>query len=257
MKKAPALFRLLVLCLGLGLALPIRLPAAEGNPPPPKERLREIDRKLNPASFEMYSRLTQKRPNGVEETIVLYTARSGKGDALALVISPAKWLGRAALRKGDRVWVHIPGEVEPRSASLEENLTGGLYRLADFLSLDFDAEYSLSEESQDNDRLRLVMIPKGNGGTPYSKLVMEVDAKWMLPRKATYFSTAGTAMLEVEYGNVGQLGKTFQRPTVLQTRFGLNPGYTATWAIGTLNERNFSETLFTPDSLPRIGSLVQ
>ena len=51
--------------------------------------LKQVDRNLNPESFESYRKLINIEPNGREKEFVLFTVKKGKDKIAALFISPA------------------------------------------------------------------------------------------------------------------------------------------------------------------------
>ena len=52
--------------------------------------LLEVDRNLNPESFESYRKLINIEPNGKKKEFVLFTVKMGKDRVAALFISPAR-----------------------------------------------------------------------------------------------------------------------------------------------------------------------
>ena len=65
--------------------------------------LKQVDRNLNPESFESYRKLINIEPNGREKEFVLFTVKKGKSKIAALFISPASEEGRSTLRLDENV----------------------------------------------------------------------------------------------------------------------------------------------------------
>ncbi|MCK4759146.1 MAG: outer membrane lipoprotein-sorting protein, partial [Candidatus Aminicenantes bacterium] len=68
--------------------------------------LEQVDRNLNPESFESYRKLINIEPNGREKEFVLFTVKKGKEKVAALFISPASEKGRSTLRLDENMWLY-------------------------------------------------------------------------------------------------------------------------------------------------------
>src|SRR4030042_1822762 len=80
--------------------------------------LRQVDRKLNPESYEMYRKLINIEPDGRKKEFVLFTVKKGRDKMVALFLDPPSDKGRATLRLGDNMWLYIPSVGTPlRSTS--------------------------------------------------------------------------------------------------------------------------------------------
>jgi hypothetical protein len=77
--------------------------ALDGN-----EILLQVDRNLQPESYEMYRKLINIEPDGSKKEYVLYTVKKGQDRMVALFLSPASEKGRSTLRLGDNMWLYIP-----------------------------------------------------------------------------------------------------------------------------------------------------
>ena len=69
--------------------------ALDGN-----EILLQVDRNLQPESYEMYRKLINIEPDGSKKEYVLYTVKKGQDRMVALFLSPASEKGRSTLRLG-------------------------------------------------------------------------------------------------------------------------------------------------------------
>ena len=91
------------------------------------EILRQVDRKLNPESYEMYRKLINIEPDGRKKEFVLFTAKKGRDKMVALFLDPPSDKGRATLRLGDNMWLYIPNVGKPiRITSLQSVVGTGL-----------------------------------------------------------------------------------------------------------------------------------
>ena len=85
--------------------------------------LLQIDRNLNPNSYESYKKLINIEPNGKRKEFVLFTVKKEKDKVAALFISPASEEGRSTLRLGENMWLYIPNVGKPiRITSLQSTI---------------------------------------------------------------------------------------------------------------------------------------
>jgi hypothetical protein len=70
--------------------------------------LRQVDRRLNPPSYDAYKRLINVEPNGRTREYLLYQVAEGREKVAALFLSPASDKGRSTLRVGDNMWMYVP-----------------------------------------------------------------------------------------------------------------------------------------------------
>ncbi|MBF0183853.1 MAG: outer membrane lipoprotein-sorting protein [Magnetococcales bacterium] len=232
---------------------PLAQAAAEGPPLDPVKLLAQIDRKLRPESFELFSQLTTQSANGRVSTFSLYGVGEGNKKAAVLILAPDTLLGRAVLRLEDESWMHIPGELDLRTVTLNQTLTSGLFNNADLLLTDFSADYKATLANERADELVLELTPKSNR-LPYSRQVMRVDRKRLLPTSLSQFiggTLAKTITFEQYSDSIG-----FARPTLLKATSGDNKS-TATWQLTSLKARTFPPEAFSKAFLPKVGSLFK
>jgi hypothetical protein len=95
------MLKILFLFTALTLAVPAY--AIDGN-----KILEQVDRNLNPESYESYKKLINIEPDGSKKEFVLFTVKKGKDKVAAMFISPASEKGRSTLRLEDNMWLYIP-----------------------------------------------------------------------------------------------------------------------------------------------------
>ena len=105
--------------------------------------LRKVDRNLEPESYEMYRKLINIEPDGSKKEFVLFSVKKGRDKVAALFLSPASDKGRATLRLGDNMWLHIPAVGKPVRITSLQSVTGGVFNNADILRLDYSDEYTV------------------------------------------------------------------------------------------------------------------
>ena len=66
--------------------------------------LEQVDRGLNPESYEMYRKLINVEPSGAKKEFTLFSVKKDKDKIAALFLAPASEKGRSTLRLGDNMW---------------------------------------------------------------------------------------------------------------------------------------------------------
>ena len=107
--------------------------------------LRQVDRRLNPPSYDAYKRLINVEPSGRTREYLLYQVAEGREKVAALFLSPASDKGRSTLRVGDNMWMYVPNAGRPIRITSLQSVIGGVFNNADILSLDYSAEYDVAK----------------------------------------------------------------------------------------------------------------
>lgn len=217
--------------------------------------LLQVDRNLQPQSRELFFQVINRLPNGRENILSLYTAKGKDNRAIALILAPDKLKGRAILRLGDEVWLHMPGELELRLSTLGQSLVGGVFNNADILMTDFSADYKAALLDENKDSYLLQLTPRSER-LPYTKMILRVDRKLLLPQKLDQYGSGGTLLKSLTFDTI-EVDSGFSRPRIIRTESGLNNHYSSTWQLGSIQEREFPEEVLTKKLLPRIGILIK
>ena len=136
LKHLQMVSRILLWTMAAGLWLTAPAAAFDGN-----DILRQVDRNLQPESYEMYRKLINVEPDGSKKEFVLYTVKKGQDKMVALFLSPASEKGRATLRLGENMWLYIPNVGKPLRITSLQSVVGGVFNNADILRLDYSTEY--------------------------------------------------------------------------------------------------------------------
>jgi len=116
--------------------------------------LRQVDRNLNPESYESYRKLINIEPDGRKKEFTLFTVKKGRDKVASLFIAPASEKGRSTLRLGDNMWFYIPNVGKPIRITSLQSVVGGVFNNADILQLDYAEEYTVEKlEEQGNEYL--------------------------------------------------------------------------------------------------------
>ena len=232
----------------LGLAAPLAL-ALDGG-----EILRQVDRKLNPESYEMYRKLINIEPDGRKKEFVLFTVKKGRDKMVALFLDPPSEKGRATLRVGDNMWLYIPGVGKPLRITSLQSVVGGVFNNADILNLDYSAEYAV-EKAAEEPKAYLLELKAKSGAVAYDRLKMRVDRASLTPTEIEAYAASGLLIKTLRFKDMKDFGGGLRRPATMETDSPLYKGYKSVMLYGSIKARKLSDEVFTLDYLPRAGEL--
>lgn len=216
--------------------------------------LRQVDRNLNPESFEAYRKLINIEPNGREKEFVLFTVKKGKDRIAALFISPASEKGRSTLRLDENMWLYIPNVGKPIRITSLQSVVGGIFNNADILRLDYAEEYDVLEVEDLGDEYLLHLKAKTKT-VAYDQLKMWADKAGKLPKKIECLTEASMLIKTIHFKQIKDFGGGIVRPSVIETDSPLHQGYKSVMIFAGLKQREFEDEVFTLSFLPNLESL--
>jgi outer membrane lipoprotein-sorting protein len=216
--------------------------------------LEQVDRRLAPASYELYRKLINVEPNGSKKEYVLYTVKKGKDMVAGVFLSPASEKGRSTLRLGDNMWLYIPNVGKPVRITSLQSVIGGVFNNADILALDYSDEYDVSglEELEKEYVLDLKAKTKS---VAYDRLKMWVDRERLVPTRIECKTEADMLIKTLYFKDTQDFGGGFVRPAVIETDSPLYKGYKSVMIFAKLKAREFADEVFTLTYMPNIESL--
>src|SRR3989339_670000 len=110
--------------------------------------LKQVDRNLNPESYESYRKLINVEPDGRKKEYTLFTVKKGSDKVAALFLAPASEKGRSTLRLSENMWLYTPRGEKPIRITYLQSVIGGVFNNADILSLDYSAEYDVEKTEE-------------------------------------------------------------------------------------------------------------
>ncbi len=134
----------------------------------------QIDRNLNPESYEMYRKLINVEPDGKKKEYTLFSVKKGVDKVAAIFLAPASEKGRSTLRLGENMWLYIPNVGKPIRITSLQSVIGGVFNNADILNLDYSAEYNVEKVEETGNEYFLHLKAK-NKTVAYDRLKMWVD----------------------------------------------------------------------------------
>ncbi len=216
--------------------------------------LEQVDRKMQPESYEMYRKLINIEPDGNRKEYILYTAKKDQDKMIALFLSPASEKGRSTLRLGDNMWLYIPNVGKPIRITSLQSVIGGVFNNSDILSLDYSVEYTVKDITEEEERYFLELKAR-SAGVAYDGLKMEVEKSTLLPMVIECYAASGMLIKTLRYDKIEDFGNGLVRPSILETDSPLHKGYKSVMVFAKLQEREFKDEVFTLNYLSKVDEL--
>ena len=216
--------------------------------------LEEVDRNLNPESYEAYKKLINIEPDGRRKEFVLFTVKKGKDKVAAMFISPASENGRSTLRLDENMWLYIPNVGKPIRITSLQSVVGGVFNNADILRLDYTSEYDVKQVEENGDEYLLHLKAKTNT-VAYDKLKMWVDRDSMLPLKIESLTEESMLIKTLHFKEVKDFENGIVRPSVVETDSPLYKDYKSVMIFAKIKEKKLSDEVFTLTFMPNMDSL--
>ncbi len=216
--------------------------------------LKQVDKNLQPESYEMYRKLINVEPDGSKKEFVLYTVKKGPDKMVALFLSPASEKGRSTLRLNDNMWLYIPNVGRPIRITSLQSVVGGVFNNSDILRLDYSAEYKAVNVVEEGDQYLLDLQAKTNA-IAYDSLKMWVDKKTQVPTTIECFAASGMLIKTLYYKEPKDFGDGLKRPSVLETDSPLYKGYKSVMVYAKINKKEFADEVFSLNYLSRVDEL--
>ena len=216
--------------------------------------LNQIDRNLNPESYEMYRKIINVEPSGRKMEYTLFSVKKGIDKVAALFIAPASEKGRSTLRLGDNMWLYIPNVGKPVRITSLQSVIGGVFNNADILSLDYAAEYDVEKVEEKGNEYFLQLKAKTKT-VSYDQLKLWADKNTKLPLKIECLTEAGMLIKTLYFKEVKDFGGGVTRPSVLETDSPLYKDYKSIMIYANIKQRDFKDEVFTLTFMPNMESL--
>jgi outer membrane lipoprotein-sorting protein len=216
--------------------------------------LKQVDKNLQPESFESYRKLINVEPSGAKREFLLYTLKKGNDKIVSLFLSPASEKGRATLRLGDNMWLYIPNVGKPVRITSLQSVVGGVFNNADIMRLDYNVEYDVQHIEEDKSEYMLDLKAK-TGAVAYDKLKMWVDKKTVVPTKIECYAATGLLIKTLYFKERKPFDDGVMRPSIIETDSPLYKGYQSILAYARVKKRVVPDEVFTLEFLPKIDTL--
>jgi hypothetical protein len=218
------------------------------------EILQQVDRNMQPESYEMYRKLINIEPDGKKKEFVLYTVKKGQDKMVALFLSPASEKGRSTLRLGDNMWFYIPNVGKPLRITSLQSVIGGVFNNSDILRLDYSVEYDARQITDNGESYQLDLKAKSSS-VAYDRLLMQVDKNTLLPTTIECYAVSGMLIKTLHYSDIKDFGDGISRPSVLETDSPLHKGYTSVMVFAKVRKKELADEIFTLNYLSKVDEL--
>jgi outer membrane lipoprotein-sorting protein len=216
--------------------------------------LQEIDRNLNPESYESYRKLINIEPDGKKKEYMLFTVKKGTDKIASIFLSPASEKGRSTLRLGDNMWLYIPNVGKPIRITSLQSVVGGVFNNSDILSLDYSAEYNV-EKKEENEKEYLLYLKAKTKSVAYDRLKLWADKTSKLPVKIECLTEANMLIKTIYFKDVKDFGNGIVSPAVIETDSPLYKNYKSVILFAGIKKREVKDEVFTLTFMPNMESL--
>ena len=241
------MYKIIITFIFLFYAIPVH--AIDG-----PELLKQVDRNLNPESYESYRKLINIEPDGRKKEFTLFTVKRGLDKVAFLFLAPASEKGRSSLRLGDNMWLYIPNVGKPIRTTSLQSVVGGVFNNADILQLDYAAEYNV-EQTEEKGREYLLHLKAKTKTVAYDRVNMWVDKNKKVPVKIECLTNALMLIKTLYFKEIKDFGGGIVRPSVIETDSPLYTGYKSVMILAKIKKREFKDEVFTLTFMPNLESL--
>jgi outer membrane lipoprotein-sorting protein len=220
------------------------------------ELLQQVDKNLNPESFESYRKIINIEPNGRKKEYIYFTAKKGKDKIAGLFLAPASDKGRSTIRLGDNMWLYVPNVGKPIRITSLQSVIGGVFNNADILALDYSVEYN-AEKVEDLGNEYLLYCKAKTKTVAYDRLKIWVDKSKILPTKIECLTEAEMLIKTLYFKDMKDFGGGIVRPSIIETDSPLYKGYKSVMIFAKIAKREFPDEVFTLTFMPNMESLLK
>jgi len=216
--------------------------------------LEQVDRNLNPESYEAYRKLINIEPDGKRKEFTMYSVKKAQDKIAVLFLTPASDKGRSTLRLGDNMWLNIPNIGKPIRITSLQSVVGGVFNNADIMNLDYSAEYNV-ESISESDGNYLLLLKAKTRTVAYDRLKMWVDKTRKFPTKIECLTEANMLIKTLYFKDIKDFSSGIVRPAVIETDSPLYKGYKSVMIFAKIKKRAFKDEVFTLTFMPNLESL--
>ena len=215
--------------------------------------LKQVDKNLQPESFESYRKLINIEPSGAKREFLLYTLKKGDDKIVSLFLSPASEKGRSTLRLGDNMWLYIPNVGKPVRITSLQSVVGGVFNNADIMRLDYNLEYNV-QNIDDGKSEYILDLKAKTAAVAYDKLKMWVEKKAVVPVKIECYAATGL-LIKTLYLKEIKPFEGVRRPSVIETDSPLYKGYQSIIAYANVKKKIVADEVFTLEFLGKVETI--
>ncbi|MCD4677706.1 MAG: outer membrane lipoprotein-sorting protein [Desulfobacula sp.] len=223
--------------------------ALDGN-----EILKQVDRNLNPESFEMYRKLINIEPDGTKKEFVMFSLKKGKDKIASVFLSPASEKGRSTLRIADNMWLYIPNVGKPIRITSLQSVTGGVFNNSDIMRVDYSAEYNC-EKIETTEKGYTLHLKAKLKNVAYETVTMFIDSEQLLPHKIECYAASGMLIKTLHFKKIKDFGDGVIRPSIIETDSPLYKGYKSYIVFANVKKKDLVDEIFSLNYMQKIDGL--
>ena len=223
--------------------------ALDGN-----EILKQVDRNLNPESFEMYRKLINIEPDGTKKEFVMFSVKKGKDKIASIFLSPASEKGRSTLRIGENMWLYIPNVGRPLRITSLQSVTGGVFNNSDIMRVDYSAEYNC-EKIETTEKGHTLYLKAKIKNVAYETVNMFIDSEKLLPYTIECYAASGMLIKTLYFKKITDFGDGVVRPAIIETDSPLYKGYKSYIVFAKVTKRELADEIFSLNYMNKIDGL--
>ncbi|MCD4742670.1 MAG: outer membrane lipoprotein-sorting protein [Desulfobacteraceae bacterium] len=216
--------------------------------------LKQVDRNLNPESFEMYRKLINIEPDGTKKEFVMFSIKKGKNKIASIFLSPASEKGRSTLRIGENMWLYIPNVGRPLRITSLQSVTGGVFNNSDIMRVDYSAEYNC-EKIETTKKGHTLYLKAKIKNVAYETVNMFIDSEKLLPHKIECYAASGMLIKNLYFKNIKDFGDGVVRPAIIETDSPLYKGYKSYIVFAKVKKRELADEIFSLNYMNKIDGL--
>lgn len=220
----------------------------------PGQLLKEIDRNLNPESYESYRKIINIEPDGKKKEYVLFSVKKGTDKMIATFTAPASDKGRSTLRLGDNMWLYVPNVGKPIRITSLQSIIGGVFNNSDILSLDYSTEYNVEKMESGKDEYILELKAKSKT-VAYDRIKIWADKEKKIPVKIECMTEKKMLIKTLFFKKITDFGDGIVRPAVVETVSPLYKNYKSVMIYSKIKKRVVKDEVFSLTFMPRAESL--
>lgn len=181
--------------------------------------LKQYDKIMGPANFDMNASMAAHREDGSVRTYKMKVLKSGN-DKLRLWFSePSSAKGQEMLRNGDNMWIYMPNLKRAVRMASRDSFMGGDFNNADVLRVNYEADYTaeVAATSKIPNTYQLELKAK----TPqvaYDRITLWMSReKDPMPVRAEFFASSGKLLRSADFKDPKDFGG-IRRPSQIIMR---------------------------------------
>jgi outer membrane lipoprotein-sorting protein len=180
--------------------------------------LRQYDRIMGPANFDMTSSMAAHREDGSVRTYKMKVLKSGNDKLRVWFSEPSSAKGQEMLRNGDNLWIYMPNLKRAVRMASRDSFMGGDFNNADVLRVNYEADYTAELVASKLPNTYQLNLKAKGPQVAYDRITL-----WMtkeagpLPVRAEFYAASGKLLRSADFKDPKDFGG-IRRPASIVMR---------------------------------------